>query len=49
VEVLSRLRQSSDSDASRLADAFIRSGDAALALTARLDLVAPRSPLIVEQ
>lgn len=48
-EILSRLRLSGDSDAGRVAEAFLRSGEPALALAVRLELVAPRSPLMVEQ
>ncbi|MBI4878007.1 MAG: hypothetical protein HY822_25535 [Acidobacteria bacterium] len=40
-ELLSRLRLSGDSDGSRLLDAFLRSDNAALALLARLERLAP--------
>jgi hypothetical protein len=49
VEILTRLRLAGDNDASRLSEAFLRSRDPALALVARLDVVAPRSPLAVGQ
>ncbi|MDP3001273.1 MAG: hypothetical protein Q8N47_27570 [Bryobacterales bacterium] len=44
-EILSRLRQSGDSGAERLLDAFAGSANPALALTARLERLAPQSPL----
>ena len=45
-EILSRLRQSGDSGAERLLDAFASSANPALALTARLERFVPQSPLI---
>ncbi len=47
VEILARLRQSGDADSSRLSDAFLRSDNPALALTARLEILVPRSPIQV--
>jgi len=44
-EILSRLRMSGDSGAERLLDAFASSANPALALTARLERLAPQSPL----
>ena len=44
-EILSRLRLSGDSDAERLLEAFASSGNPALALMARLERLAPQSPL----
>jgi hypothetical protein len=45
VELLSRLRLAGDSEAGRLAELFARSGNPALAIAARLEGVAPRSPV----
>ncbi len=47
VEILARLKQGGDTDAGRLSDAFLRSDCAALALTARLEILVPRSPIPV--
>jgi hypothetical protein len=44
LEILMRLRLTGDSEAGRLEEAFARSGNPALALTARLEQLAPRSP-----
>jgi hypothetical protein len=47
VEILARLRQSGDPGADSLAEAYLRSDNPALALTARLEILVPRSPIQV--
>ena len=49
LEILTRLRQSSDSDADRLFEAFLRSRSPALVLLARMERLIPRSPLPAPQ